>query len=256
MGTPRHASGTQPDAAAPGNGRIVSRLLAATLGRRQPAWSHAICRDTEARLCRGLLQPREVTFRMASARGRGNTSATRGEASGGTATEGNSIASSKTDFAPSGGGAVEQDPRRVGSETGRDRRHFEATVSGLRGDARISFGLSYDSAGGQAGHAPELDGAGPEDGYSCPGSLCANFETGPSRGGSGGYRTVEQWTGGGTNQPAQNAEATNVWPRRGRVASRSPAARGGLRRSELAPNLSQSRFKCSKTACIPKFYDL
>src|ERR1019366_5722679 len=164
MGTPRHASGTQPDAAAPGNGRIVSRPLAATLGRRQPAWSHAICRDTEARLCRGLLQPREVTLSMASARARGNSSATRGDATGGTATGRNPIASSKTDFAPSGGGAVEQDPRRVDAETRRDRRHSKATVSGLRGDARIGFGLSYDSARGQAGHAPELDGAGPEDG--------------------------------------------------------------------------------------------
>jgi hypothetical protein len=67
-------AGKKPDAAAPGNARIVPRLFGSALAGGLPAWAHAIGGDSEARLRRLLLgtgnisswkRPRE--FRIGSA---------------------------------------------------------------------------------------------------------------------------------------------------------------------------------------------
>src|ERR1700758_1688445 len=50
MDPARRAAGKKPDAAAPGNARIVPRLFTSALGGGLSAWAHAIRGDSEARL--------------------------------------------------------------------------------------------------------------------------------------------------------------------------------------------------------------
>src|SRR5208337_5468374 len=58
----RRAVGKKPDAAAPGNARIVPRLFTAALGGGLSAWAHATSGDSEARLRRLLLGTRKIPF--------------------------------------------------------------------------------------------------------------------------------------------------------------------------------------------------
>ena len=104
----------------------------------------------------------------------------------------------KTTFAAGGGGAVEQGTRRVNQPAGADRRHSEAAVPWLRCHAQAGFWFSRDPARGQGDHPASLDGAGAQDRYPFTGALCADFETGPKRSGSGGEQTMEQRAGRGT----------------------------------------------------------
>ena len=63
---------------------------------------------------------------------------------------------------------------------------------------KLVLGFRAILRGGQGDHPSSLDGAGAQDRYPFTGALCADFETGPKRSGSGGERTVEQRTGRGT----------------------------------------------------------
>jgi hypothetical protein len=69
MDPARRAAGKKPDAAAPGNARIVPRLFTSALGGLS-AWAHAIGGDSEARLRRLLLGPGKIPFAVASAKSR------------------------------------------------------------------------------------------------------------------------------------------------------------------------------------------
>src|SRR6202040_301133 len=70
MDPARRAVRKKPDAAAPGNARIVPRLFTSALGGGLSAWAHAIGGDSEARLRRLLLGPGKIPFAVAQAKSR------------------------------------------------------------------------------------------------------------------------------------------------------------------------------------------
>jgi hypothetical protein len=65
MDSSRRAAGKEPDAAAPGNARIVPRLFTSALGGGLSAWAHVIRGDSEARLRPLLLGTRKIHFAVA-----------------------------------------------------------------------------------------------------------------------------------------------------------------------------------------------
>src|SRR6202521_3261217 len=192
----RRAAGKKPDAAAPGNARIVPRLFTSALGGGLPAWAHAIRGDSEARLHGLLLGTGQIPFAVASAKGRDPKSDLR--VSRRTTTPGNNLEGINTTVAASGGGAVEQGTRRVDQPAGADRRYSEAAVPWLRCHAQAGFWFSRDPARRQGDHPAPLDGAGAQDRYPFPSALCADCETGPKRSGSDRERPVEQRASRGT----------------------------------------------------------
>jgi hypothetical protein len=66
----RRTAGKKPDAAAPGNARIVPRLFTSALAGGLPARAHAIGGDSEARLRRLLLRTGKIPFAVAPAKSR------------------------------------------------------------------------------------------------------------------------------------------------------------------------------------------
>src|SRR5208283_5332218 len=64
------AAGKKPDAAAPGNARIVPRLFTSALGGGLSAWAYVIRGDSEARLRWLLLGTRKIPFAVAPAKSR------------------------------------------------------------------------------------------------------------------------------------------------------------------------------------------
>src|SRR5208283_3356217 len=70
MDPARRAVGKKPDAAAPGNARIVPRVFTSALGGGLSAWAHATSGDSEARLRRLLLGTRKIPFAVAPAKSR------------------------------------------------------------------------------------------------------------------------------------------------------------------------------------------
>src|ERR1700693_2634047 len=70
MDPARRAVGKKPNAAAPGNARIVPRLFTSALGGGLSAWAHATRGDSEARLRRLLLGTHKMPSAVAPAKSR------------------------------------------------------------------------------------------------------------------------------------------------------------------------------------------
>jgi hypothetical protein len=70
MDPARRAAGKKPDAAAPGNARIVPRPFTSALGGGLSAWAHAIRGDSAARLRRLLLGTRKIHCAVAPGKSR------------------------------------------------------------------------------------------------------------------------------------------------------------------------------------------
>src|ERR1700719_3113133 len=126
----RRAAGKKPDAAAPGNARIVPRLYTSALGGGLSAWAHAIRGDSEARLHGLLLGTGQIPFAVASAKSRDPKSDLR--VSRRNTTPGNNLEGIKTTVAAGGDGTVKQGTRRVDQPASANRRHAEAAVPWLR----------------------------------------------------------------------------------------------------------------------------
>jgi hypothetical protein len=209
------------DAAALGDGGIVPRLLTSTLGGGLSAWAHAVRGDSETWLCRLLLGTRKVAVAVAP-----------GKAEDGKAISALSDATKLEVTTPTGSRHLSpQVAAALLSKVRTELTSRQAQIVDLLKRQCPGFAEMRKLVLGfrrQAGHPASLDGAGTKDRYPFAGSLCADFETGPSGSGIGSEHAVEQRAGGRTHKPAQNAKAANVWTCRYRIAPRSPTTRARI----------------------------
>ena len=196
MDPARRAAGKKPDAAAPGNARIVPRLFTSALGGGLSAWAHVICGDSEARLRRLLLGSAKLLSPWRQAKAETRRAVFRfPDASQLEPT----ISTGSRQLSPQVATALLSKVRaELTSQQAQIVDTLKRQCPGFAVMRKLVFSFRAILRGGQGDHPPSLDGRGAQDKYPFTGALCPNFETGPKRSGSGGERTVEQRAGRGT----------------------------------------------------------
>ena len=148
------------------------------------------------------------------------------------------------DLAADRGGTLRQTPWPDDRSAGRQRRCLEGGVGGVHRDAASGDAVSRPASRWNAGEAECLADRCTRVWDLCDAAFCEDDTPGSGGCSERCVGTLEQRADRRTDQQIEDPQASDVWPRRCRLAPRSDDAAA---RRQLAPRVNQTPIKCQPT---------